>query len=83
MGTSLIRNTPLLGPYSRTIPRVLWWSLGGGGSFLWARYPCREEEDHASSSAVSTAAQERFRVEGVRFRIAGSGFRVSGLGFRV
>ena len=25
-GTSLIRNTPLLGPYSRTMPRVLWWS---------------------------------------------------------
>ena len=25
-GTSLIRNTPLLGPYSRTIPRVLWRS---------------------------------------------------------
>ena len=25
-GTLLIRNTPLLGPYSRTIPRVLWWS---------------------------------------------------------
>ena len=24
-GTSLIRNTPLLRPYSRTIPRVLWW----------------------------------------------------------
>ena len=24
--TSLIRNTPLLGPYSRTIPRVPWWS---------------------------------------------------------
>ena len=23
-GTSLIRNTPLLEPYSRTIPRVLW-----------------------------------------------------------
>ena len=22
-GTSLIRNTPLLGPYSRTIPRVI------------------------------------------------------------
>ena len=22
-GTSLIRNTPLLGPYSRTVPRVL------------------------------------------------------------
>ena len=28
--TSLIRNTPLLGLYSRTIPRVLWWSWGGG-----------------------------------------------------
>jgi hypothetical protein len=25
-GTSLIRNTPLLGPYSRTLPRVIWWS---------------------------------------------------------
>ena len=25
-GTSLIRNTPLLEPYSRTIPRVVWWS---------------------------------------------------------
>ena len=25
-GTSLIRNTPLPGPYSRTIPRVIWWS---------------------------------------------------------
>ena len=25
-GTSLIRNTPLLGLYSRDIPRVLWWS---------------------------------------------------------
>ena len=25
-GASLIRKTPLLGPYSRTILRVLWWS---------------------------------------------------------
>ena len=39
-GTSLIRNTLLLGPFSRTLPRVLWWSLGGGGCFLLARYPC-------------------------------------------
>ena len=29
-GTSLIRNTPLLRPYSRTIPRVLWWFYGRG-----------------------------------------------------
>ena len=21
-----VRNTPLLGPYNRTIPRVMWWS---------------------------------------------------------
>ena len=25
-GIALIRNTPLLGPYGRTIPRVIWWS---------------------------------------------------------
>ena len=24
--TARVRNTPLLGPYSRTTPRVLWWS---------------------------------------------------------
>ena len=29
-GTSLIRNRPPLGPYSRTMPRALWKSLGGG-----------------------------------------------------
>ena len=25
-GTSLIRNSPLLGPYSSTVSRALWWS---------------------------------------------------------
>ena len=25
-----MRNTPLVGPCSRTIPRVIWWSEGGG-----------------------------------------------------
>ena len=25
-GTSLTRNTHLLGPYSRTLSRVIWWS---------------------------------------------------------
>ena len=24
-GTSLIRNSALLGPYSRTVPKALWW----------------------------------------------------------
>ena len=33
-GTSLKRNTPLLEPYSRSIPWVIWWSWGGmGGSY--------------------------------------------------
>ena len=30
-GTSLIKNSASLGPYSRTMPRFFWW----------ARYPCR------------------------------------------
>ena len=29
-GTSLTRNSFLLGPYSRTMPRALRWSQGGG-----------------------------------------------------
>ena len=29
-GTSLIRNSARLGAYSRTMPRALRWSLGGG-----------------------------------------------------
>ena len=28
--TTPLINTPILGPYGRTIPRDLWWSLGGG-----------------------------------------------------
>ena len=30
MGTSLIRNSPPLGPYSSPMPRALWWSQGVG-----------------------------------------------------
>ena len=29
-GTSLIRNSALLGPYSRALPRALWLPQGGG-----------------------------------------------------
>ena len=29
-GTSLIRKRPPLGPYSRTMPRNIWGSYGGG-----------------------------------------------------
>ena len=28
--TSLIRNSASLGPYSRTMPRVPWWTQGEG-----------------------------------------------------
>ena len=31
--TSLIGNSALPGPYSRTLHRDLWWVLGGGGLF--------------------------------------------------
>ena len=37
-GTSLIRNTPLPGPYSRTIPRVQLVVLEGG-RFLMSEVP--------------------------------------------
>ena len=37
-GTSPRRNTPLLGPYSRTLPRAIWLS-GGGGLFLLSEAP--------------------------------------------
>jgi len=29
-GTSLVRNRHPVGPYSRTMPRLLWWPRGGG-----------------------------------------------------
>ena len=29
-GISIIRNSAPLAPYSRTMPRALWWSSGGG-----------------------------------------------------
>jgi hypothetical protein len=33
-----MRNNPLLGPYGRSIPRVLWWSYWGG-LFLLSEVP--------------------------------------------
>ena len=37
-GTSLMKNMPFLGPYSKTLSRVLWWSQGGG-LFLMSEVP--------------------------------------------
>ena len=68
-GTSLIRNTPLLGPYSRTIiPMVLRWSSRGVGVFLWARYPCSRRSHMilptclASSTFLEKAAPQVART---------------------
>jgi hypothetical protein len=33
-GTSLVRNSSPLGPYTRPMPRALWWSQGGGHVFM-------------------------------------------------
>ena len=38
-GTSSIRRRTPLGPYRKSVPRVLGESIGVG-VFLWARYPC-------------------------------------------
>ena len=51
MGTSLIRNTPLLGPYSRTIPRVLGGSYGGG-RFLMNEVPLYTKIRYATPSLL-------------------------------
>ena len=38
-GTSLIRNRPPLEPYSRTMPRALWWFLMSVVIFWMAAAP--------------------------------------------
>ena len=63
-GTSLIRNTPLLGHYSRTIPRVLWLSYGWG-LFLMSEVPLYTSglvrygvaPDHADTKNVTAEFQ--------------------------
>ena len=39
-GTSSIRNSARLGTYSRTMPRAVWWALGGGAVFCERGTPC-------------------------------------------
>jgi hypothetical protein len=36
--TSLTKNNPLLGPYSRTMSKAIWWSYGRG-VFLMSEVP--------------------------------------------
>ena len=43
MGTSLIRNSPLLRPYSRTMPLETHGGPRGGGLFLMSKVPLHKE----------------------------------------
>ena len=57
-GTSLIRNTPPVGPYSSRMPRVLGGSQGGG-LFLMSEvplYPC-----NAKTAAIYATTTETLR----------------------
>ena len=51
-GTSLTGTPPLLGPYSRTIPGVIWWSQGGW-RFLMSEAPLQRSKrsDYAGGCA--------------------------------
>ena len=61
-GTSLIRNSAPVGPYSRTMPRALWWFQGGAGS----------------SYKRGTPVGGRWVIEGSRCRVEGEEFRAQG-----
>ena len=50
--TSLGRNTTLLGPCSMIIPRVIWWSYGGGGCFSSVWRPSRPTRYSSSSCSL-------------------------------
>ena len=56
-GTSLIRNAPLLGPFSRTTPRVLWWSQGGGAVSYEQGTPCSGGVQHKGVSPTGVASK--------------------------
>ena len=53
MGTSLMRNTPLLGRYSKTIPRVLWWSRGWW-LFFMSEVPLFSGEQETTATRCQT-----------------------------
>ena len=79
-GTSLMRNNPLLEPYSRTTPRVIRWSWGGGvvsyerGIAVTA--PTAATSDtfrtlmllHPSGSSGSASSQHRWTPELVLYK---------------
>ena len=62
-GTSLIRNTPLLGPYSGPITRVVWWSYGGGAGSYERGTPV-QQEDAPPSKAWIEVLNVSFSLQG-------------------
>jgi len=75
-GTSLIRNTPLLGPHSRTIHGVLWWSYGGG-RFLMSEVPLYAELVHARGRGGFVFAGSYLRlIDSCITQLAGSYLRL-------
>ena len=46
-GTSLIRNSSVLGPYSRAVSRALWWPVGRGRGSYERGTPVPESLQHA------------------------------------
>ena len=75
------KKQPPLGPYSRTMPRALWWPHGGG-LFIMSRYPCRAPPRPARQPRRRVeAAPQDFRVYNLcsRGSVSGARFRVSGL----
>ena len=55
-GTSLIKNTPLLGPYSGTVPRVIRWSERGE-LFLMSEVPLQGCSRRGKSSGWGLATR--------------------------
>ena len=47
-GTSLVRNKPLLGLYSRTMSGAIWWPRRGG-VFLMSEVPLQPDSAEAKS----------------------------------
>ena len=88
-GTFLTRNSAPLRPYSRTMPRALWWPWGLV-LFLMSEVPLYlysggvlgREPDRPHQRFINLVERFRFSVKGLRFQVWGLGFRVSSSGLR-
>ena len=64
-GTSLIRKRAPLGHYSRTMPRALWWSQGGG-RFLMSEVPMYRPKAYHPRAICLDPWRERGNPRGER-----------------